>query len=265
MVNRTHDKILPEDFVNLISDKKSGSTYIAINALLYAKRLFERQELDPFTAFRFFRTKGRNMRILSNVGILGLRFLKQNIDPIKICEKILDDILRCVSKGTSVGREVLNLYSSFLTFSNSEQLSRLFTSLSGVSVFVVTSRLASEGNILANVLNAHGISVRVVKLSDLRTFLKKVDCLVTGSDTIFEGSFLNRRGTLLLAEQVKYSSKPYFVLSMKWKVALRSKLCISTPDFECIPNSLSNGFLTELGMLSPTNVYESLRSAFAEL
>ncbi len=89
------------------------------------------------------------------------------------------------------------------------------------SIIVLESRPGGEGLVLANSLKSLGIKIKLVPDITMHVYLKDVDFLMVGADTITnDGCLVHKVGTSVLAEKCKEFSKPFIVVFEPFKINL---------------------------------------------
>ncbi len=110
-----------------------------------------------------------------------------------------------------------------LTISNSKTISEIIPRIKfkfySPEVYVLESLPVGEGKILDNRLKAFGVNSTLIKDSEMKDYIKKVDIVLMGADRIVSGKyFLNKVGSKKLAMAAKKFNKPVYVVALKEKI-----------------------------------------------
>ena len=113
---------------------------------------------------------------------------------------------------------------------------------------VLRSEPKCEGIDTARYLIGRGVDVLVFPDIEVEKAVVKSDMVVVGADSIVKPKeyFINKKGTLKLAEFAEKHGKPFYVASSSLKI-LNEDVEISGP-FEKIPTKLVTGFVWENGI-----------------
>lgn len=143
-----------------------------------------------------------------------------------------------------------------LTISNSKTIFEIITRIKFYSpeVYVLESLPVGEGKIFDNRLKDFGVNSTLVKDSEMKDYVKKVDLVLMGADRIVSGKyFVNKVGSKKLAQAANKFNKPVYVVAFKEKITdseQRRKTIKSVRDevektlFERVDINLVTKFLT---------------------
>ncbi|SRR5579875_48929 len=247
----------------ILADRVSGSTTLAkklLEALVETKPTHE----EASVALKNISTSVKHMVILRNVATACLRLIEHGATPHEAAERILEEIQRSMEVCVEEGVKRLGGYTKFLTLSNSDQLLKLFTTLNPTMVYVLESRPGGEGAILARTIRKQGKPAVVAPDLSAHILCGGVDCVVVGTDAVYQTGFVNKLGTGLLTHLCAANSKPIYALTTKWKVAIASRRMETTVQnrynnaFEWVDSGGLSSYITELGVLEPRGAYTRL-------
>lgn len=149
-----------------------------------------------------------------------------------------------------------------MTHSWSSDVMRTLETARPALVVISEARPGSEGVAAGERLRAAGIAVRLVADAAAGHFVRGVDCVVLGADTVLPGgSIVNKVGSYPVAAAASDAGKPVYVLAETMKVspspepvlgdaskAIRGSR-VESPLFEVVPRHLLTAILTEDGEL----------------
>jgi ribose 1,5-bisphosphate isomerase len=128
-----------------------------------------------------------------------------------------------------------------------------------------------------------GIPVTIITDSAAGYFIKEVDCVIVGCDSIRKKEgVINKTGTYLIALAAKAKKKPFYVAGNTLKLDKRKKFSIEerpgkevyrelmhpgkltgiklrNPAFDTTPLSLVTGLITEKGIMKPKQILRLLK------
>jgi translation initiation factor 2B subunit (eIF-2B alpha/beta/delta family) len=248
----------------ILADRVSGSTSLAkrlLKALVETKPTPE----EALVALQTISSSAKSMVILRNVSSTCYKLIERGAPPSEAAEKILEELDRSVEECVGEGVIRLGGYKRFLTLSNSDQLLKLFTALSPAMVYVLESRPGGEGAILAKTIKKHGKPATMAPDLSAHILCGRVDCVVVGTDAVYERGFVNKLGTGLLTHLCAAYSKPIYAITTKWKVAEASRSGDRAglrsgynSVFEWVDSSELSSYISELGTLEPRGAYKRL-------
>ncbi len=170
-------------------------------------------------------------------------------------------------------RKVIPL-DTVITYSYSSTVVELLSRLRPRRVIVSECRPLNEGLRVARKLVSAGVSATMITEAQMALFVHEAGAVVVGADTIVtDGDFINRMGTRLLALAARDAEVPFYALSETLKVAAPSQPLPFAPEegdpkeicadqwlevrnvyYELIPARLVSGYVTEQGLLDPSDV-----------
>ncbi len=154
-------------------------------------------------------------------------------------------------------------------------------------VVCTETRPMFQGHKSAKELSQYGIPVTLIVDSAMRTFLKKADMVLVGSDAICaNGDAVNKIGTSMLAVCANELKKPFMVATEGYKFDPETVMGvmepieerpvyeiadpnsledvqIRNPAFDITPAEYIDLIITEDGVMSPSAVYEVMHKKFA--
>jgi translation initiation factor 2B subunit (eIF-2B alpha/beta/delta family) len=269
-LRRHHMKLkglnLGAELMAILDDKQKGSTAIALDALTLIRKKVPLTSSDFAIFLRIIGTRRPEMVVLRNIAEIGTIMLRNNSEPSTICRIITNELKRSVSEASSNGARLITETTAFLTLSNSEQLVSFFLSIQDrvFRVYVLECEPFLESRLLVKSLVDHGIRAEAISASRIWLALRRVNCFVSGSDSIGRYAFLNRSGTSEVAKATRAKGIPFYVLTTKWKLepnigAFQRRS--SDGIFESIPNKLVTKFVTDVGNLNSSSVHHKLSFA----
>lgn len=170
-----------------------------------------------------------------------------------------------------------------LTYSRSSLVLAALLALSPRRAIISEGRPLGEGVALAQELAGRGIAVTLVTEAQLAAFVGEAQAVLVGADALFpDGGFLNKVGTRLLALAARVEGIPLYVLADTLKVlppSLARSPALEEGDpaevlpaagpgiearnlyFEATPGRLVTAYLTEDGLLRPSQLAPYARRA----
>ena len=156
-----------------------------------------------------------------------------------------------------------------------------------VRVNSTESRPRFQGRITSRQFADSGIKVNMLVDSAARLYMKDVDMVMVGADTITsDGSLYNKIGTWQIALAAKDAGVPFYTVAETFKFSARTQSGIETtielrdpeeiahpadfpgvtilnPAFDRTPASLITGIVTEQGIVAPSDVSAVIDRKFA--
>ncbi|MEM0349071.1 MAG: hypothetical protein QXD24_02655 [Candidatus Caldarchaeum sp.] len=200
----------------------------------------------------------------------------------RISSPSTDEVLKAVEDVEKTYREMLNSLveqavkklsdiGSVTTMSHSGTVRSILSRLEGLRrVNVLESRPLREGVLMAKVLG-EVCEVRVYVDAAAAYALERSDAVVVGADALYsDGSFSAKVGVKPLAASAKLLGKPFHVAADSWKLAeefvneegpsadVDVQLPAENPIFEKVPPVLVDTYLTDLGVLTSSELVECL-------
>ena len=152
-------------------------------------------------------------------------------------------------------------------------------------LFITETRPRYQGRITAREMAEAGVKATMLVDSAVRTFLKRVDLVLVGSDAITsEGNVINKIGTSLIALAAQEARTPFYVATELFKfdpqtihgdfevIEERSSdevwadppedLTIRNPAFDVTRRDYIHGIICEEGVISPHTVVEAVRRRY---
>ncbi|MGB2697001.1 MAG: translation initiation factor eIF-2B [Candidatus Zixiibacteriota bacterium] len=201
----------------------------------------------------------------------------------KKVEDFHSNSLKSLEGITQIGQTLIFNGCTVITYSFSEGvfsiLKKAKEKRKRFKVVLSESRPVFEGKNLALSLGKMGIPVTLVIDAALSLYLKEVDLVLVGADSVSERSFVNKVGTYGLSLMAKELGVPFYVasertkfISEKWSkttehhadpkeiFSKRSKnVKIENPYFEEIPLLYCKKIITPDGFISPSRVSSEIR------
>ncbi len=114
--------------------------------------------------------------------------------------------------------EYIDGFSTVFTYSRSSQVRDVLMKKRKLErVFITEGRPHNEGVVLAKELAENGISVTLGIDAAMGEFIRKSDCVLLGSDAVFDEYFVNKIGTSLVLQIAEVYNKPVFIMALPEK------------------------------------------------
>ena len=275
----------------IVEDKVSGASKLTIKAAYLILRVVEENpSIRTLRRITQILAKARpSMPSIANISALialnAESQIAEGVDLLKAVERAVRDAVReyqeNVRRVIEKGVATLSQYSSILTHSYSSTVSTVLEKIgeTGVRIIVTESRPGLEGVKLAERLSNKGIEVYLVVDAAAAYVLEEVEAVAVGCDAILEdASFLNKVGTHMLALASSELGRPFYVVSDTWKAAVygveveehdpkevysgKSPVKALNPYFEITSPKLVSGYVTEHGLLRPSEMKKLLKEVW---
>ncbi len=154
-----------------------------------------------------------------------------------------------------------------------------------IKVIATESRPRHQGYITTKELAEYGIEVTLIVDSAVRYFIKEVDVVVVGADTItVNGALINKIGTSQIALAAKEARVPFMVAAETYKFSPKTllgelvvieerdarevinnellnhpKVTVRNPAFDVTPRDYIDLIITEIGAIPPEMAYLVIR------
>jgi ribose 1,5-bisphosphate isomerase len=206
-----------------------------------------------------------------------------------ISDEFVEAFREARRKITKVGKKRIIDGSRVLTHCHSSAVSEILRAAKedGVDfeLFITETRPRYQGRITAREMAEAGVKATMLVDSAVRTFLKRVDLVLVGSDAITsEGNVINKIGTSLIALAAQEARTPFYVATELFKfdpqtihgdfevIEERSPdevwadppegLTIRNPAFDVTRREYIHGIICEEGVISPHTVVEAVRRRY---
>ena len=157
------------------------------------------------------------------------------------CDRVLARADQAFEHTTAIGRERLSGISGpIVTHSASATVRHLLAALPPRRVIVGASEPGGEGRKMAAELGA-----RCVYDADAVRWVAKAGAVLVGADAIGTHSFVNKVGTLVLAQAAQKAGTAFFVIAESFKWVPVADPPVVEPVFEAVPNALVGEFLAD--------------------
>ncbi len=207
--------------------------------------------------------------------------------------KRADEFIRWVDTARErigeIGSKRLKDGSTVLTHCNSSSalavIKKAFDEGKEIKVFATESRPRYQGHITARELAEYGIDVTLIVDSAVRYFMKEIDVVVVGADTItVNGALINKIGTSQIALSAKEARVPFIVAAETYKFSPKTllgelvvieeregsevagkdllsnpKIHVRNPAFDVTPRDYIDLIVTEIGAIPPEMSYLIIR------
>ncbi len=201
----------------------------------------------------------------------------------QITMSVLEEHNVAVERLRRFGRKLLSGLGSVVTLSYSSSVLAVLKEVRrNIKVYVAESRPLFEGRRMAVALAESGIDTVLTTDAAIGYMLKEADAALVGADSILmDGSFTNKVGTLQLACTCRFLGKPLYVVSTTWKALPTleyleeehvteevlppeslptQKIKVRNPYFEVVPVELVTAYVTEEGILRPSQIVELIEA-----
>ena len=206
-----------------------------------------------------------------------------------ISDEFVETFREARRKITEVGKKRILDGSRVLTHCHSSAVSEILRTAreDGVDfeLFITETRPRYQGRITSREMVEAGVKATMLVDSAVRTFLKRVDLVLVGSDAITsEGNVINKIGTSLIALAAQEARTPFYVATELFKfdpqtihgdfevIEERSPdevwahppegLTIRNPAFDVTRRDYIHGIICEEGVISPHTVVEAVRRRY---
>lgn len=157
------------------------------------------------------------------------------------CDRVLARADAAFENTVEQGRERLSGVSgTIVTHSASSTVRHLLPAVPPGRVIVGASEPGGEGRTLAAELGA-----RCVADADAVRWVAESAAVVVGADAIGTRSFVNKIGTLALAQAANKAGTAFFVAAESFKWVPMADPPVMEPVFEAVPNALVGQFLSD--------------------
>ena len=162
------------------------------------------------------------------------------------CDRVLAQVDQAFENTVRAGRECLSAISGpIVTHSASSTVRAVLASVPPRRVIIGISEPGGEGRTLAAELGA-----RCVSDADAVRWVARAGAVVVGADAIGTGAFVNKIGTLALAQAAHAAGTAFFVAAESFKWVAVADPPVMEPVFEAVPNALVGKFLSD-GLFRP--------------
>ncbi len=132
-----------------------------------------------------------------------------------------------------------------------------------IHVVAAESRSAggqAYGQYTARELEAGGISVEVIPDEVIKRYIRGVNMVLVGADSILgDGSLINGLPTCEVALAAREADRPFYSVCEIAKFDVRSKSPELEEGFDLTPPNLITGIVTEEGIIEPSRVIDQVR------
>ena len=157
------------------------------------------------------------------------------------CDRVLARADAAFEQTTELGRlRLAGISGSIVTHSASSTVRRLLAAVAPGRVIVGVSEPGGEGRSLAAELGA-----RCVSDADAARQVRLAGAVLVGADAVGEHSFVNKVGTLALAEAAHEAGTPFLVVAESFKWIPVADPPVVERAFEAVPNALVEEFLAD--------------------
>ena len=269
-------------------DYSSGARELVKKMLNYVKIMLERN--ISISEIKNFLINVMNIRPsikpIYNSSKILLRALDEGLDKrlIMIVNNLSDHLDKSSEKIAKNLKDILLDESVIMTISKSSTILESITMIERKKIkeiYVLRSHPLNEGISTAEILAKKGFKVKLISDSAAGFYIKNIDLILVGADSILKNGFINKIGTYTLAILAHSHNKPLIVISDSLKICLDleeyqieygdiqdiykgsvKNLCVENPLFEFVPNKYVTLYVTESGTFLPNNVEMSVKKFF---
>lgn len=246
-------------FDDILADKVSGSTIIALNSIRYILKLCKKGE-DVLPLLKKMQFARPQMVVLVNTSLFCQNAITQGKKPYDVLSHVERELTSSIQNCAIIASRYIRGGAKIATLSYSEQVAAVFElSKEKIGyVFIFAEDVVKEEKYTWKRLHESGVKSSIFDLGSAEYIMPSVDCTMTGSDILSKRWFANKKGTLRLINASKAAQVPVYVVTTKWKTIennvrlFREK--ISEGQFERIPNRLIDLFILETGALKSTEL-----------
>ena len=160
---------------------------------------------------------------------------------IRRCDHVLALADRALEATIERGRQRLaGISGSVVTHSASSTVLQLFAAMPSRQVIVGASEPGGEGRKSAAQLGA-----RCVRDAEAVRHVRRSGAVLVGADAVGTQFFVNKVGTLALAEAARKADTPFFVIAESFKWVPVPRPPVKESAFEAVPNALVEEFLSD--------------------
>lgn len=218
---------------------------------------------------------------LANSRIEDIEFLKKFVN-VK-CEEVEKDLENAHERASEMASRRIPERATIFTHCHSTtvtmSIKKAWDQKKKINVICTETRPRFQGYITAKELSEYGIPTTLIVDSACRVFLRESDIVMIGADVITStGAVINKIGSSVVASIAKELRKPLIVVSGSYKFdpltivgyleaveerdskevvdpKLFPKVKIRNPAFDVIAPDHIDSIITELGVSSPSEVY----------
>ncbi|WP_456478711.1 ribose 1,5-bisphosphate isomerase [Geoglobus ahangari] len=208
---------------------------------------------------------------------------------IKRAEEFIEWVDTAREKIGGIGAKRIMDGSTVMTHCNSSAalsvIKHAFDEGKDIRVIATESRPRHQGHLTTKELADYGIDVTLIVDSAVRYFMKEVDVVVVGADTItVNGALINKIGTSQIALAAKEARVPFMVAAETYKFSPKTllgelvvieerdarevidgellshpKVTVRNPAFDVTPRDYIDLIITEIGAIPPEMAYIVIR------
>lgn len=215
----------------------------------------------------------------------------------RVLTELCDDYLEIINSSkyelTNNGKNTLGIYNKIFTHCHSSTVVSLIKSIAqgkdSFEVVCTETRPLFQGRTTAKNLLAAGIKTTMIADSSAESFIigrgnVPVEAILIGCDEILEdGSAVNKIGSWGIGMASYFAKKPLYVVTPSLKLDIQSTIAnnkievreskelwpdapqglnIYNPAFEVIDRELITGYITELGIIEPKDIVDTVKSKY---
>lgn len=260
---------------DIVSMKYQGANQIAIAVLKY----FKKTKLKNFNKVSKQFEKARPTAVVLHNCMEALRKDKS----IKTVDKLLNQLKHSRTILGEKGAKLIKSKTKIMTHCHSgdalEVIKAAHNAGKKIEVWATETEPKHQGIITAKELHALGIKVVLIEDPAGAYFMKDMDYIIVGTDSLRKEGFINKIGTYDLAIVAKKHKVPFYVAGNTLKLDNRKKIIIEerpaeevyanvkslkgikirNPAFDLTPWDLVTRVITEKGVMTPGNIKRLLK------
>ncbi len=268
-------KATVEIFLTYLKNKDSSSVISLVeDSVRFALNIIELRPTEPMT---------RNIMKEVIVFMLSLVSKAKTVEELKeltekkLTERYFDSIKRVAEIGANFIPPSSTIFTHCHSSTVTSIIKKAFDMGKNIRVIASETRPRFQGRITAKELVEYGVEVTFIVDSAMARFVKKADLVLVGADAItYGGDLINKIGTLSLAIIARYNNVPFFSAAESYKYDpstlfgfkevieerpskevwdfSHKLLKIMNPAFDEVPSKLIDKYITEVGVVNPTQL-----------
>lgn len=279
------DRYLKEIEIRIASDREKGASQLYLDALKILKKWMEDEHNDGECLKKMLAciVRGQpSMAPMLNLANNVLLALDEGFDRAKeYVDREIEDFARRLDRVIDVAVDFLSQYKKFATVSYSSTVISVMSRMAErgkVSLWVSKGDPVPFGLRLADELFDSGVETVVTTDALLPYFVRKVDAVVVGADSVDEAGLVNGAGTFALALAAARYGIPFYVVcgTEKFLPTLLSRYHVIRDEpfplklskghgiayriFDLTPPDLITAFITEKGVMGQEEFKEFVSS-----
>ena len=163
--------------------------------------------------FHFYRAFNNRLKVLEGYRFPTNDIMKEMLQFLLSYKSIWKDVSNRIAASVIGNLDLKN--KKFLFHSNSLTIRSVFNILCKKNIcpdiIQTVSYPAKEGILQAKFLARKKLNITLITDASVSLYIPSIDCAILGADAIFEKSFINKTGSMLIAISFKYYNKYIYV------------------------------------------------------